>query len=93
MGHHQARATNDSTETGERRGSAPAHGHAALLWLACAAQFMVVLDVSVVNVALPRGRRRPGLGAARPASGRDRRGHPGEPDRRLRPRRTAPVPA
>lgn len=53
MGHHQARATNDSTETGGRRGSAPAHGHAALLWLACAAQFMVVLDVSVVNVALP----------------------------------------
>ncbi|MFF9785827.1 MULTISPECIES: MFS transporter [Streptomyces] len=26
---------------------------AAVLWLACAAQFMVVLDVSVVNVALP----------------------------------------
>ncbi|MFG3258626.1 MFS transporter [Streptomyces sp. NPDC048172] len=25
----------------------------AVLWLACAAQFMVVLDVSVVNVALP----------------------------------------
>lgn len=25
----------------------------SLLWLACAAQFMVVLDVSVVNVALP----------------------------------------
>ncbi|NEY31633.1 DHA2 family efflux MFS transporter permease subunit [Streptomyces sp. PRKS01-65] len=53
MGHHQARATDDSTDAGGQRGSAPAHGHAALLWLACAAQFMVVLDVSVVNVALP----------------------------------------
>lgn len=28
-------------------------GRSAVLWLACAAQFMVVLDVSVVNVALP----------------------------------------
>lgn len=31
----------------------PVRGGTGLLWLTCAAQFMVVLDVSVVNVALP----------------------------------------
>ncbi|HEX8104231.1 MAG TPA: MFS transporter [Solirubrobacteraceae bacterium] len=29
------------------------HSHAALLWLLCLAQLMVILDISAVNVALP----------------------------------------
>ena len=49
-------------QTGEHGGSGasdaarPAHtppASAGVLWLACGAQFMVVLDASVVNVALP----------------------------------------
>jgi EmrB/QacA subfamily drug resistance transporter len=32
---------------------APAHSRAMVLALACAAQFMVVLDIAIVNVALP----------------------------------------
>ncbi|MFB4317198.1 MFS transporter [Actinomadura sp. 21ATH] len=39
-------------------------GGAAVVVLACAAQFMVVLDVSVVNVALPSIRAGLGFGAA-----------------------------
>ncbi|GCB52065.1 MFS transporter [Streptomyces sp. NL15-2K] len=37
---------------------------AAVLWLACTAQFMVVLDVSVVNVALPSMQSALGFDAA-----------------------------
>ncbi|MFE6286282.1 MFS transporter [Streptomyces sp. NPDC057877] len=48
MGHDDIRATGGPPDTGR---AAPRR--TALLWLACAAQFMVVLDVSVVNVALP----------------------------------------
>ncbi|OMI39620.1 MFS transporter [Streptomyces sparsogenes] len=52
MGHREARAA-DTSEAPEEQSTAPARRQSALLWLACAAQFMVVLDVSVVNVALP----------------------------------------
>ncbi|WP_455908210.1 MFS transporter, partial [Streptomyces hygroscopicus] len=52
MGHHEACAADGSADT-EKRTGVLAPRQAALLWLACAAQFMVVLDVSVVNVALP----------------------------------------
>ena len=52
MGHREARAANGSV-TPEEEAGLPAARQAALLWLACVAQFMVVLDVSVVNVALP----------------------------------------
>lgn len=52
MGPREARAADGSVGTGEEAGVL-ASRQAALLWLACAAQFMVVLDVSVVNVALP----------------------------------------
>ncbi|MEU4896116.1 MFS transporter [Streptomyces sp. NPDC044780] len=52
MGHHEACAADGSADT-EKQTGVLAPRQAALLWLACAAQFMVVLDVSVVNVALP----------------------------------------
>ncbi|MFD2473859.1 MFS transporter [Amycolatopsis silviterrae] len=44
-----------------RQGGAAAR---VVLWVACAAQFMVVLDISVVNVALPSIQRALGFGAA-----------------------------
>ncbi|MBB4783154.1 MFS transporter [Streptomyces rapamycinicus] len=47
---HEASSTPDATP---QPAGAPSRGRSAVLWLACAAQFMVVLDVSVVNVALP----------------------------------------
>ncbi|WP_413102415.1 MFS transporter [Streptomyces sp. Inha503] len=49
-GAHQGSGTPDTTTqpTGTSRGQV-----SGVLWPACAAQFMVVLDVSVVNVALP----------------------------------------
>ncbi|UYM23173.1 hypothetical protein NQP46_03410 [Streptomyces albus] len=52
MGQREARAADGSVDT-EKETGVLASRQAALLWLACAAQFMVVLDVSVVNVALP----------------------------------------
>ncbi|CAM5718322.1 DHA2 family efflux MFS transporter permease subunit OS=Streptomyces alboniger OX=132473 GN=CP975_10340 PE=4 SV=1 [Streptomyces alboniger] len=52
MGQGEARAGSGLAAAEEAAG-ALAPRQAALLWLACAAQFMVVLDVSVVNVALP----------------------------------------
>ena len=45
-----------ATRTLMRMSSTPTHRHAPdwlILSIACVAQFMVVLDVSVVNVALP----------------------------------------
>ncbi|UFQ18921.1 MULTISPECIES: MFS transporter [Streptomyces] len=50
MGFREAHDTGSHADTEPVVESA---GRAAVLWLACAAQFMVVLDVSVVNVALP----------------------------------------
>ncbi|MEU1785789.1 MFS transporter [Streptomyces sparsogenes] len=52
MGHREAPPATASADA-EAQPTASAHRQSALLWLACAAQFMVVLDVSVVNVALP----------------------------------------
>ncbi|CAM5633680.1 MULTISPECIES: MFS transporter [Streptomyces] len=52
MGQREARAADGSVDT-EKETGALVPRQVALLWLACAAQFMVVLDVSVVNVALP----------------------------------------
>lgn len=52
MEDQEARVTGRSRTTGPPP-KMPVFGGASLLWLACAAQFMVVLDVSVVNVALP----------------------------------------
>jgi EmrB/QacA subfamily drug resistance transporter len=49
------------TGRGERRAAAPAW---AVLLAVCAGQFLVVLDVSVVNVALPSMRTSLGLGEA-----------------------------
>ncbi|MDK0524690.1 MFS transporter [Streptomyces sp. ML-6] len=63
MGRREARDTEGRIDTGKETG-APAPRRAALLWLSCAAQFMVVLDVSVVNVALPSIRTALGLDAA-----------------------------
>ncbi|WP_343034594.1 MFS transporter [Amycolatopsis anabasis] len=47
MGYHDAHAVDPTLRTAGR------HGPQVVLALACAAQFMVVLDISVVNVALP----------------------------------------
>ncbi|WP_067904547.1 hypothetical protein [Actinomadura chibensis] len=47
---------------GGRRDACGVQDARAVLALACAAQFMVVLDVSVVNVALPSVQRDLGLG-------------------------------
>lgn len=63
MGHHEARAANGSVDTDEQTGIL-APRQAGLLWLACTAQFMVVLDVSVVNVALPSMQTALGFDAA-----------------------------
>ncbi|MGW0738223.1 MFS transporter [Streptomyces sp. NPDC002851] len=53
MGNREAPGTGSRPDAGSR-GEVPGRRAAsAVLWLACAAQFMVVLDVSVVNVALP----------------------------------------
>ncbi|MEU9425301.1 MFS transporter [Streptomyces sp. NPDC048342] len=50
MGSRKAR---DTTGAEPAAGEPGCRATPAVLWLACAAQFMVVLDVSVVNVALP----------------------------------------
>ncbi|WP_328336045.1 MFS transporter [Streptomyces violaceus] len=63
MGQHEARAADGSVDT-EKDTGVLAPRQTALLWLACAAQFMVVLDVSVVNVALPSIQRALGFDAA-----------------------------
>lgn len=55
MGQDQAHGSGAGTAVGPVGAAG-----AGVLWLACAAQFMVVLDVSVVNVALPSIQR--GLG-------------------------------
>lgn len=51
MGHREAHANGSVGTEGQPGVSAPRQ--TAVVWLACTAQFMVVLDVSVVNVALP----------------------------------------
>ncbi|UQA94090.1 MFS transporter [Streptomyces halobius] len=53
MGHRETQGTSSRPGTGPTAGAAGRRAASAVLWLACAAQFMVVLDVSVVNVALP----------------------------------------
>ncbi|GAA2101028.1 MFS transporter [Streptomyces albiaxialis] len=55
MGFRDTDAGSEGTEAGAARppGQSARRASSAVLWLACAAQFMVVLDVSVVNVALP----------------------------------------
>lgn len=52
MGFQKAQDTSSSPDADPASGSGPRPAP-AVLWPACAAQFMVVLDVSVVNVALP----------------------------------------
>ncbi|MFE3499554.1 MFS transporter [Kitasatospora sp. NPDC059160] len=57
--------TPDITPDGSTDGtSAPDRRSSTVLWIACAAQFMVVLDVSIVNVALPQVRDSLGLSPA-----------------------------
>ncbi|MFE9382674.1 MFS transporter [Streptomyces sp. NPDC007025] len=63
MGQREGRAAGGPVESAERAGALTSR-QTALLWLACAAQFMVVLDVSVVNVALPSIRTALGFDAA-----------------------------
>lgn len=64
---HGARPPGADTGTGERRtrerATAAGAGAQVVLVLVCAAQFMVVLDVSVVNVALPSIQRALGFTA------------------------------
>lgn len=61
MGFREAHHTNSHADTEPVVEDA---GRAAVLWLACATQFMVVLDVSVVNVALPSIQSALGFSAA-----------------------------
>ncbi|WP_326692366.1 MULTISPECIES: MFS transporter [unclassified Streptomyces] len=58
------RGTHDGSGHADARAANQGRGQAAVLWLACVAQFMVVLDVSVVNVALPSIQSALGFGAA-----------------------------
>ncbi|WJV48124.1 MFS transporter [Streptomyces flavofungini] len=58
------REAHDTTSHADTEPAVEGAGRAAVLWLACAAQFMVVLDVSVVNVALPSIQSALGFSAA-----------------------------
>ncbi len=53
MGFREPHEGSRAPDTGPQPASPSNRQASAMLWLACAAQFMVVLDVSVVNVALP----------------------------------------
>ncbi|WP_346731876.1 MFS transporter [Amycolatopsis thermalba] len=64
MYHRQIGGERSVRSSGTCGGTAMRPGGAVVLALVCAAQFMVVLDVSVINVALPSVQRALGFGEA-----------------------------